>query len=238
MTTNPPLIRLESLGKMYSTDEVETHALANINLEIHQGDYVAITGPSGCGKSTLLSILGFLDTPSSGRYLLAGNLVSELSFGERAVLRNQKLGFIFQNFNLIGELSVIDNVELPLAYAGVGRSERRKRAEASLARVGMEPRAHHLPRQLSGGQQQRVAVARALVTQPSLLLADEPTGNLDSVNSDQVMAMFQALNAEGVTICMVTHDPHFAAKAKRTIHMLDGQIAPPTASVFKKVMAR
>jgi putative ABC transport system ATP-binding protein len=236
--TNHPLIRLESLGKVYLTDEVETHALSDINLEIHHGDYVAITGPSGCGKSTLLSILGFLDTPSSGNYLLEGHLVSDLSFGQRATLRNQKLGFIFQNFNLIGELSVIDNVELPLAYAGVPRAERRSRAEASLARVGMDRRAHHLPRQLSGGQQQRVAVARALVTKPSLLLADEPTGNLDSVNSDQVMAMFASLNSEGVTICMVTHDPHFAGKAKRTIELFDGRVKQASANQFRKAVVR
>jgi putative ABC transport system ATP-binding protein len=219
-----PLIRLEGLTKVFLTDEVETHALAGIHLEIQKGEYVAISGPSGCGKSTLLSILGLLDSPSQGTYTLNGTQVQELDLGQRARIRNREVGFIFQSFNLIGDLTVYENVELPLTYRGMKASERRERANASLERVGMGHRAKHLPSQLSGGQQQRVAVARALVGHPSILLADEPTGNLDSKNGDAVMDLLRELHRAGSTICMVTHDTRFARHADRTIHLFDGRV--------------
>jgi putative ABC transport system ATP-binding protein len=222
--TAPPLIRLENLAKVFTTDEVETHALAGIHLEIRQGEYVAIAGPSGCGKSTLLSILGLLDTPSSGSYVLNGTTVQSLDFTQRARIRNREIGFIFQSFNLIGDLTVYENVELPLTYRGVRASERRERSMKALERVGMGHRYRHYPSQLSGGQQQRVAVARALVGQPSILLADEPTGNLDSRNGDAVMELMQELHRAGSTICMVTHDARFARHAERGIHLFDGRI--------------
>ena len=219
-----PLIRLEGLTKVFLTDEVETHALAGIHLEIGKGEYVAISGPSGCGKSTLLSILGLLDSPSQGTYVLNGTQVQELDLGQRARIRNREVGFIFQSFNLIGDLTVYENVELPLTYRGMKASERRERANASLERVGMGHRAKHLPSQLSGGQQQRVAVARALVGHPSILLADAPTGNLDSKNGDAVMDLLRELHRAGSTICMVTHDTRFARHADRTIHLFDGRV--------------
>jgi len=219
-----PLIRLENLSKVFYTDEVETHALAGIHLEIQKGDYVAIAGPSGCGKSTLLSILGLLDSPTDGLYQLNGNAVQDLDLARRARIRNREIGFIFQSFNLIGDLTVFENVELPLTYRGMRAVERRERSQKALERVGMGHRAKHLPSQLSGGQQQRVAVARALVGEPSILLADEPTGNLDSRNGDAVMELLRDLHRNGSTICMVTHDPRFSRHADRTIHLFDGRV--------------
>ena len=219
-----PLIRLDGIKKVFYTDEVETHALAGIHLEIQQGEYVAIAGPSGCGKSTLLAILGLLDTATEGTYMLNGNQVANLSLSERARVRNREIGFIFQSFNLIGDLTVFENVELPLIYRGTKAAERRERANAALERVGMAHRAKHLPSQLSGGQQQRVAVARAVAGSPSILLADEPTGNLDSKNGEAVMTLLQELHREGATICMVTHDPRYARHAQRSIHLFDGRI--------------
>jgi putative ABC transport system ATP-binding protein len=225
MSTNgQPLIKLESVKKVFLTDEVETHALAGIQLEVQTGEYLAIAGPSGCGKSTLLSILGLLDTPSEGRYWLNGRPVEQLSLSERARTRNREIGFIFQSFNLIGDLTVFENVELPLTYRGMKASERKSRVGEALERVGMAHRAKHLPSQLSGGQQQRVAVARAVVGQPLILLADEPTGNLDSKNGEVVMDLLRELHKGGATICMVTHDPRYAAHADRSIHLFDGQV--------------
>jgi len=224
--TAPPesLIHLEGLTKVFYTDEVETHALAGIHLEIQKGEYVAISGPSGCGKSTLLSILGLLDSPTAGTYTLNGKAVQGLDLSERARIRNREIGFIFQSFNLIGDLTVFENVELPLTYRGLKSSERKDRVNGALERVGMAHRAKHLPSQLSGGQQQRVAVARALVGTPSILLADEPTGNLDSKNGDAVMSLLRELHRAGSTICMVTHDVRFARHADRTIHLFDGRV--------------
>ena len=223
--TNEPLILVEDLIKVFLTDEVETHALAGVCLTINQGEYVAMSGPSGCGKSTLLSILGLLDTPTSGRYQLNGRAVDSLSFSERSRLRNQEIGFIFQSFNLIGDLTVAENVELPLTYrAGMAAAERKRRVQESLERVGMAHRMKHYPSQLSGGQQQRVAVARALAGSPSILLADEPTVNLDSKNGEAVMELLAELHKEGATICMVTHDPRFAAHANRQVHLFDGLV--------------
>jgi putative ABC transport system ATP-binding protein len=219
-----PLIRLEGIRKVFAGDEIETHALDGIHLNIDFGEYVAIAGPSGCGKSTMLSILGLLDTPSEGKYWLNNRPVESLSVAERARTRNREIGFIFQSFNLIGDLTVYENVELPLTYMGMSGAERRKRVDSALERVGMGHRARHLPGQLSGGQQQRVAVARAVVTQPSILLADEPTGNLDSHNGEIVMQLLRDLHKDGATICMVTHDPRYAAHATRAVHLFDGRI--------------
>jgi putative ABC transport system ATP-binding protein len=219
-----PLIRLTGLTKVFTTDEVETHALSGIHLEIQKGEYVAIAGPSGCGKSTLLSILGLLDSPTGGSYTLNGQPVQSLDFAERARIRNREIGFIFQSFNLIGDLTVYENVELPLTYRSTPPAERRERTQQALERVGMGHRAKHFPSQLSGGQQQRVAVARALVGAPSIMLADEPTGNLDSKNGESVMALLRELNRAGSTLCIVTHDPRFARHADRAIHLFDGQI--------------
>jgi putative ABC transport system ATP-binding protein len=218
------LIHLENLTKVFQTDEVETHALSGVHLSIAKGDYVAISGPSGCGKSTLLSILGLLDSPSGGAYRLNGQPVESLKARQRARIRNREIGFIFQSFNLIGDLTVYENVELPLTYRGMGRAERKRSVTEALEKVTMSHRAKHYPSQLSGGQQQRVAVARALVGEPSILLADEPTGNLDSRNGDAVMELLSDLHRNGATICMVTHDPRFARHADRTIHLFDGQI--------------
>jgi putative ABC transport system ATP-binding protein len=218
------VIKLDGLTKVFLTDEIETHALEEIDLEIKRGDYYSISGPSGCGKSTLLSILGLLDSPSEGAYILNGKPVQELTHSERARVRNREIGFIFQAFNLIGDLTVYENVELPLTYRGIPSSERRKRVQESLEKVEMAHRMRHYPSQLSGGQQQRVAVARALGGQPSILLADEPTGNLDSRNGEAVMALLRGLHREGATICMVTHDPRYALYADRTIHLFDGRI--------------
>jgi putative ABC transport system ATP-binding protein len=224
MNATVPLIRLEGLTKVFYTDEVETHALAGIHLDIAQGEYVAISGPSGCGKSTLLSILGLLDTPTGGTYTIAGDPVQDLDLGKRARIRNRDIGFIFQSFNLIGDLNVYENVELPLTYRGMKSVERKERVMAALEKVGMAHRAKHLPSQLSGGQQQRVAVARAVAGSPSILLADEPTGNLDSKNGEAVMELLRELHREGATICMVTHDPRYARHAQRNIHLFDGRI--------------
>ncbi len=218
------LIHLTSVKKIFYTDEVETHALAGIDMDIKKGEYVAIAGPSGCGKSTLLSILGLLDSPTEGDYWLNGQSVAELPLSARARTRNREIGFIFQSFNLIGDLTVFENVELPLTYRGLKASERRDRVGAALEKVGMGHRAKHLPSQLSGGQQQRVAVARAVGGKPSILLADEPTGNLDSRNGESVMELLRELHSEGATICMVTHDPRYARHADRGIHLFDGQI--------------
>jgi putative ABC transport system ATP-binding protein len=223
------LIHLENLGKVFETDEVETHALSNVHLTIERGEYVAIAGPSGCGKSTLLSILGLLDSPTSGSYLLNGRPVQDLDVGERARIRNREIGFVFQSFNLIGDLSVFENVELPLSYRGIPAGERAARVKSALERVGMGHRAGHLPGQLSGGQQQRVAVARALVGQPNVLLADEPTGNLDSRNGEAVMDLLRELHRGGATICMVTHDPRFTRYADRAVHLFDGRVVDESA---------
>ncbi len=220
-----PLIKLDAIKKVFLTDEVETHALAEVHFDIKSGEYVSISGPSGCGKSTLLSILGLLDTPSGGSYLLNGRQVEDINASERARIRNKEIGFIFQAFNLIGDLTVFENVELPLTYRdGMAKSERRDRVQQALERVGMAHRLKHYPAQLSGGQQQRVAVARALVGQPSILLADEPTGNLDSKNGEAVMALLDELHASGATICMVTHDLRYADFADRKIFMFDGRV--------------
>ncbi len=219
-----PLLRLDSVTKIFYTDEVETHALSGIHLEINQGEYVSIAGPSGCGKSTLLSILGLLDSPSDGSYKLNGKPVQGLSLSDRARIRNREIGFIFQSFNLIGDLTVYENVELPLTYRGMSSAERKQRVNAALEKVGMAHRAKHLPSQLSGGQQQRVAVARAVCGDPLILLADEPTGNLDSTNGEAVMDLLRELHRGGATICMVTHDPRFARHADRSIHLFDGRV--------------
>ena len=224
MSQNDSLISLEGITKVFLTDEIETHALSGIHLAIKEGEFISISGPSGCGKSTLLSILGLLEAPSSGDYILNGKQVANLSLEQRARIRNREIGFIFQSFNLIGDLSVIENVELPLAYRGLKPSERRKLATAALEKVEMIHRQKHLPSQLSGGQQQRVAVARALAGSPKILLADEPTGNLDSKNGGVVMDMLAELNREGTTICMVTHDDRYAHVAKRIVHLFDGKI--------------
>jgi putative ABC transport system ATP-binding protein len=225
-----PLIRLEGVRKVFFTDEVETHALADIHLEIRQGDYVSIAGPSGCGKTTLLSILGLLDTPTDGSYLLEGHPVANLSPADRARIRNRRIGFIFQAFNLIGDLTVYENVELPLTYRGMPGTERKQRVQAALERVGMSHRARHYPAQLSGGQQQRVAVARAVVGDPAILLADEPTGNLDSTNGESVMDLLRELHRGGATVCMVTHDPRYAQHADRTVQLFDGRVVEEQVS--------
>jgi putative ABC transport system ATP-binding protein len=230
MTTDNALIRLEGLGKVFYTDEVETHALSDIHLEIKKGEYIAISGPSGCGKSTLLSILGLLDSPTGGSYRLNATPVQDLGAAQRARIRNREIGFIFQSFNLIGDLSVYENVELPLTYRGMRAAERKDRTLKALERVGMAHRAKHLPSQLSGGQQQRVAVARALVGEPSILLADEPTGNLDSHNGEQVMDLLRELHRGGATICMVTHDPRYARYADREVRLFDGRVVSEGAA--------
>ena len=219
-----PLIQIQDLTKVFFTDEVETHALSGIHLSLNKGEYVAMSGPSGCGKSTLLSIIGLLDTPTAGRYSLNGKGVENLDFVERSRIRNQEIGFIFQSFNLIGDLTVYENVELPLTYRRMPAADRKMQVMEALERVGMAHRVRHYPSQLSGGQQQRVAVARALGGKPSILLADEPTGNLDSHNGDAVMELLQNLHHEGATICMVTHDPRFAKHAQREVHLFDGKV--------------
>ncbi len=220
----PALISLKSVFKVFTTDEVETHALAGIELNVRKGEYISISGPSGCGKSTLLAILGLLDTPSDGSYVLNDTRVDQMKLSQRARVRNREIGFIFQAFNLIGDLTVYENVELPLTYRNMPASERKKLVKDALERVGMSHRIKHYPSQLSGGQQQRVAVARALAGRPSILLADEPTGNLDSVNGEAVMSLLSELHQEGATICMVTHDPRYARCADRTITLFDGRI--------------
>ena len=218
------LIRLNEVGKLFRTDEVETRALSGISLTVGRGEFLSIAGPSGCGKTTLLSILGLLDSPTEGEYLFGGESVAALSARARANIRNRSIGFIFQTFNLIGDLTVFDNVELPLTYRETPRRERRQRVHTVLERVGMADREYHFPSQLSGGQQQRVAVARAMVGEPLILLADEPTGNLDSGNGRAVMDLLGELHAQGATICMVTHDPRYAHVADRTVHLFDGRI--------------
>ena len=229
METKDNLIQLDSVKKVFLTDEVETHALAGVHMEIRRGEFVSIAGPSGCGKSTLLSIIGLLDTPSEGKYVLKGKPVETLKPSERARIRNREIGFIFQAFNLIGDLTVYENVELPLTYRGMGGAERKKRTIEALERVGMSHRMKHYPAQLSGGQQQRVAVARALGGEPSVLLADEPTGNLDSKNGEQVMELLRELHQQGATICMVTHDPRYSEWADRIVHLFDGQVVDERA---------
>jgi putative ABC transport system ATP-binding protein len=219
-----PLLKLDGVTKVFLTDEVETHALADVQLEIKAGEYVSIAGPSGCGKSTLLSILGLLDSPSKGSYTLNKRPVAELPASERARIRNREIGFIFQSFNLIGDLTVVENVKLPLTYRGMRASECTERATKALERVGMAHRAKHLPSQLSGGQQQRVAVARAIAGEPLILLADEPTGNLDSKSGEAVMELLKDLHTSGSTVCMVTHDPRYARHAEREIHLFDGRV--------------
>jgi putative ABC transport system ATP-binding protein len=219
-----PLIHMQAVKKVFVTDEVETHALEGIDLDIQRGEYISISGPSGCGKSTLLAILGLLDSPSEGAYVLNGRPVQDLKLSERARIRNREIGFVFQAFNLIGDLTVYENVELPLTYRGMGSAERKRRTQEALERVGMAHRMKHYPAQLSGGQQQRVAVARALAGDPSILLADEPTGNLDSANGEAVMDLLTELHKSGATICMVTHDPRYARYADRSIDLFDGRI--------------
>jgi putative ABC transport system ATP-binding protein len=230
MSSSDALIHLTDVKKVFYTDEVETHALSGIHLDIRKGEYVSIAGPSGCGKSTLLSILGLLDTPSDGEYVLNNTPVANLSLSERARIRNREVGFIFQSFNLIGDLTVYENVELPLTYRGMSSADRKKRVTDALESVGMAHRAKHLPSQLSGGQQQRVAVARAVGGQPSILLADEPTGNLDSTNGEAVMELLRELHRGGATICMVTHDARYAQHADRIVHLFDGSIVEETGS--------
>jgi len=224
------LIQLQGVKKVFYTDEVETHALADVHLDIRAGEYVSIAGPSGCGKTTLLSLLGLLDTPTEGVYLLEDRPVANLSAAERARIRNRRIGFIFQAFNLIGDLTVYENVELPLTYRGMAGAERKQRSQAALERVGMSHRAKHYPAQLSGGQQQRVAVARAVVGDPAILLADEPTGNLDSINGGAVMELLRELHRNGATICMVTHDPRYAAHADRSVQLFDGRVVEEQGS--------
>jgi putative ABC transport system ATP-binding protein len=222
------LLTMDAVTKVFYTDEVETHALSGIHLNIKKGEYVSISGPSGCGKSTLLAILGLLDSPSTGSYVLNGRPVQSLKMSERARIRNREIGFIFQAFNLIGDLNVYENVELPLTYRGMSGAERKKRVHEALERVGMGHRVKHYPSQLSGGQQQRVAVARALAGDPAILLADEPTGNLDSANGEAVMDLLRELHRGGATICIVTHDPRYARYADRTIKLFDGRIVEET----------
>ncbi len=231
MAASEMMIQLDGVTKVFVTDEVETHALAGIHLEVKKGEYIAIAGPSGCGKSTLLAILGLLDSPSDGKYVLNGKPVQSLKMSERARIRNREIGFIFQAFNLIGDLNVYENVELPLTYRGMPSAERKKRVHDALERVGMSHRVKHYPSQLSGGQQQRVAVARALAGDPSILLADEPTGNLDSTNGEAVMNLLSELHRGGATICMVTHDPRYALYADRTIKLFDGRIVEENVEV-------
>jgi putative ABC transport system ATP-binding protein len=234
---NQPLIKLEGITKVFYTDEVETHALSGIHLEINKGQYVCIAGPSGCGKSTLLSILGLLDTPTEGDYWLNEQPVAKLDHAARARIRNREVGFIFQNFNLIGDLTVYENVELPLTYRGMSAAERKERATEALEKVGMAHRTNHYPSQLSGGQQQRVAVARALAGRPSILLADEPTGNLDSKNGEAVMALLRDLHREGATICMVTHDTRFARHAEKSVQLFDGRVVEENAQELEAAAA-
>lgn len=231
MENGQPLIHLEGVTKVFVTDEVETHALSGIHIEIKKGEYVSISGPSGCGKSTLLAILGLLDSPTDGTYILNGKPVQSLKLSERARIRNREIGFIFQAFNLIGDLNVYENVELPLTYRGMPGPERKKRVHDALERVGMGHRVKHYPSQLSGGQQQRVAVARALAGDPAILLADEPTGNLDSVNGEAVMDLLRELHRNGATICIVTHDPRYARYADRGIRLFDGRIVEESVGV-------
>ena len=230
-TSDDALISLSGITKVFQTEEVETHALADVNFEIRKGEYIAISGPSGCGKTTLLSILGLLDSASSGRYMLDGESVASLAPAERARVRNRQIGFIFQAFNLIGDLTVFENVELPLTYRNMDAAERKRRVNSALDRVAMSHRAKHYPAQLSGGQQQRVAVARAVAGDPAILLADEPTGNLDSTNGEAVMQLLRDLNKNGATVCIVTHDSRYAQHADREVNLFDGRVVDALASV-------
>src|SRR5881398_3172285 len=232
--SSEPLVKLDGIKKVFYTDEVETHALSGIHLDIKKGEYVSIAGPSGCGKSTLLSILGLLDSPTEGAYTLNAQPVANLDHSQRARIRNREVGFIFQSFNLIGDLTVFENVELPLTYRGMNAADRKQRVTDALERVGMAHRAKHLPSQLSGGQQQRVAVARAVGGQPSILLADEPTGNLDSTNGEAVMELLRELHRGGATICMVTHDARYAQHADRIVHLFDGLIVEEEAGADRR----
>ena len=234
MENGSPLIRLEQVSKVFVTDEVETHALSGIHFDVRKGEYLSIAGPSGCGKSTLLAILGLLDSPTEGSYELNGKSVAALKLSDRTRIRNREIGFIFQAFNLIGDLTVYENVELPLTYRGMPSSERKRRVQEALERVGMSHRMRHYPSQLSGGQQQRVAVARALSGDPLILLADEPTGNLDSANGEAVMNLLKELHSAGSTICMVTHDPRYAEFADRTIRLFDGRIVEESVETAQK----
>ena len=222
--SDKPIIRLEGISKVFPGDEIDTHALREIHLEILKGEYVCVAGPSGCGKTTLLSVIGLLDTPTDGTYALEGRRIDELSAADRAAIRNQKIGFIFQSFNLIGDMTVAENISLPLSYRGWSARRRAQRVKEALGRVGLAHRASHMPNQLSGGQQQRVAVARAVAGEPRILLADEPTGNLDTANGEAVMEILRDLHASGSTICMVTHNPDYARQAEREISLLDGRI--------------
>jgi len=231
MAADGLMIRMENISKVFYTDEVETHALSGVHLEIRKGEYVSIAGPSGSGKSTLLALIGLLDSPSEGEYVLNSQAVANLDISQRSRIRNREIGFIFQSFNLIGDLNVYENVELPLTYRGMPSAERKQRVQTALERVGMSHRTKHYPSQLSGGQQQRVAVARALAGSPSILLADEPTGNLDSRNAEAVMDLLRDLHREGATICMVTHDPRFAKHADRQIHLFDGRVVEESVEV-------
>ncbi|MBL0940759.1 MAG: ABC transporter ATP-binding protein [Gemmatimonadaceae bacterium] len=229
------LIHMQGIRKVFLTDEVETHALQDVHFSIAKGEYVAIAGPSGCGKTTLLSILGLLDAPSHGEYRIAGTSVAQLGAADRARVRNKEIGFVFQAFNLIGDLTVWENVELPLTYREMDSAERKERVQKALERVGMTHRAKHYPPQLSGGQQQRVAVARAVAGDPAILLADEPTGNLDSRNGEAVMGLLQELHAAGSTICMVTHDARYAQHAQRTVHLFDGRVVDSPANAEREL---
>jgi putative ABC transport system ATP-binding protein len=235
--TGDQLLRLSNVQKVFFTDEVETHALSNVHMEIRKGEYVAIAGPSGCGKSTLLSIIGLLDSPSDGEYILNGKPVAHLSHTDRAYIRNHEIGFVFQSFNLIGDMTIYENVELPLTYRGVTARERKRLVAQALERVGMSHRMNHYPSQLSGGQQQRVAVARAVAGEPSLLLADEPTGNLDSASGEAVMRLLSELHQTGTTVCIVTHDPRYASHAGRTFHLFDGQIVEESRNALVEARA-
>jgi putative ABC transport system ATP-binding protein len=233
-----PLIRLVGVRKVFYTEDIETHALSDVHLEVASGEFVEVMGPSGCGKSTLLAIIGLLDTPTIGEYWLEGRPVSGLSGGERARVRNESIGFIFQAFNLIADMTVFENIELPLTYRGLSQAERRRAVLDSLERVGMSHRIDHYPGQLSGGQQQRVAAARAVVGHPKILLADEPTGNLDSTNGEAVMQLLRELHAEGTTILMVTHDPRYSRYAERTVHLFDGRIVEESVAQLQRTQSR
>lgn len=232
MSNSNPVISLKNVNKVFRTDEIETHALSDISFDIHQGEFLSISGPSGCGKSTLLSILGLLDVPTNGSYLINGQATEALDLDQRARLRCGSIGFVFQAFNLIGNLSVFENVELPLTYReGLSKAQRKEKVHAALEKVSMDHRQRHAPGQLSGGQQQRVAVARALVCEPDLLLADEPTGNLDSKNGEAVIQLLSELNQQGTTICMVTHDMRYADLAHRTVQLFDGKLVDEQISL-------
>ena len=238
MAGGDPLIRLVGVRKVFYTDEIETHALSDVHLEVLSGEFVEVMGPSGCGKSTLLAIVGLLDAPTAGEYWLEGRPTFRLSSGERARVRNESIGFIFQAFNLIADMTVFENIELPLTYRPIGPAERRRAVLDALERVGMSHRMDHYPGQLSGGQQQRVAAARAVVGRPKILLADEPTGNLDSQNGEAVMQLLRELHAEGTTILMVTHDPRYSRFAERTVHLFDGRIVEESVAELRRTRSR